>query len=399
MSGPMLARLRLIVGDDVAAGPDGRPRVAPRSVDALAATLGTASEEGWTIRVEGMGSWLAPDAPADLAITTRRLDRILSVAPADLVATVQGGVTLRRLSEKLAEHRTHVALDPPGSPDRSVGSVLATATAGPAAHRFGPVRDSVLGTTIATADGKLVRSGGSVVKNVAGFDLSKVQVGGFGAFGVIAETHIRLRALPASSRTIVARGDLDPLFNAARAIVAASVDTTIVELYATVPGGRWTLVVETAGTEQGAAIEEARAREVGEVPFAPAESRSTVHAFGESMTEGPVTLRVGVLPASLPEIADLVEGSLGAGRMSLSAGRGGLRWSGAPTAAAIVALRRTLAAQEIPLTVERGPWALRQAVGHFGAFREGVRPLSNRVRDVFDPKRLLAVALEGRSDG
>ena len=396
MSGAILARLRQVVGDDVVAGPDGRPRVAPRSVDGLAAALGTAAQEGWRVRVEGSGSWLPPDAPADLAVTTRALDRIVSVAPSDLVATVQGGVTLRRLADKLAGHRTLVALDPPGSPDRSLGSILATATAGPEAHRFGPVRDQVLGTTIATADGKLVRSGGSVVKNVAGYDLSKIQIGGFGAFGIIVEAHVRLRALPAARQTLAARGALDPLFSAARAIVGASIDATIVELFATVPGGPWTLIVETAGTEQGALIEAQRARDIGEVLFDVADSRSTVHAFGESMTEGPVTLRAGVLPASLPETADLIVESLGPGRLSLSAGRGGLRWCGSPTVGGLLALRRTLAAREIPLTVERAPWSIREAVGHFGAFREGVRPLSDRVRDVFDSRRLIAVALEGR---
>lgn len=398
MSGAMLARLRQIVGNDVETGPDSRPLVAPRSVDALAAALGAAGDEGWTVRIEGGGTWQAPDAPADLGITTRRLNGILSVAPADLVATVQCGATIRQLAGKLAGHRMEVGFDPPGSPDRTIGSVLATATAGPAAHRFGPIRDSLLGSTIVAADGKLVRSGGSVVKNVAGYDLSKIQVGGFGAFGIIAEVHLRLRALPAARRTLVAQGMLDPLFHAARAIVAASVDTTIIELYANAPP-RWTLVVETSGTEQGAEIEEARAREIAGVPFEAGDSRSTVHAFGEAMTEAPVTLRAGVLPASLPETADLFTESLGPGRLSLSAGRGGLRWCGSPTAAAAMELRHRLAAREIPLTLERAPWAFRMAMGHFGAFREGVRPLSDRVRDVFDPKRLFAVALEGRANG
>ncbi len=395
----MLARLRQVVGSDVETGPDGRPLVAPRSVDALAALLGTAGGEGWTVRIEGAGSWQTPDAPADLAVSTRRLNRILSVAPADLVASVQGGVTIRQLAERLADHQTVVGCDPPGSPDRTIGSVLATATAGPAAHRFGPIRESVLGSTIVTAEGKLVRSGGSVVKNVAGYDLSKIQVGGFGAFGIIVEVNLRLRALPAARRTVVAQGTLDRLFNAARALVAASVDATILELYATAPTDRWTLVVETSGTEQGAEIEEARARELAGLSFDPGDTRSTVHAFGEAMTEAPVTLRAGVLPASLPETADLFTESLGPGRISLSVGRGGLRWCGAPTAAATMAVRQQLAAREIPLTLERAPWAFRSAMGHFGAFREGVRPLSDRVRDVFDPKRLFVVALEGRANG
>lgn len=399
MSGAILARLRQIVGDDVAAGADGCPLVAPQSIEALAAAMGAANEEGWSVRVEGAATWLPPDAPADVAITTRRLDRILSVAPADLVATVQAGVPLRRLVDRLASHGTLVGIDPPGSPDRTLGSVLATGTSGPSAHRFGPVRDVVLGSTIVSADGNLVRSGGSVVKNVAGYDLSKIQVGGFGAFGIIAEVHVRLRAAPASRRGLVARGDLDRLFNAARAIVAEGVDTNIIELFAAVPGGPWTLVVETSGTEQGAAIEEERARgAAADVAFEPGTARSTVHAFGEAMIEAPVTFRAGALPGSLPEVADLVTASLGAGQISLSAGRGGLRWCGRPSAAQLVALRRELARREIPVTLERAPWPLRRAVGHFGAFREGVRPLSDRVRDVFDPKRILRVALEGATD-
>lgn len=398
MSSAILARLRAVVGDDATAGPTGQPLVAPRSIEALAATLRTAFHEGWTLRVEGASTWLTPDAPADLAVTTRRLDRILAVAPGDLVATVQAGVPVRQLATRLAAHGALVGIDPPGSPDRTLGSVLATGTGGPGAHRFGPVRDVVLGSTIVSADGTLVRAGGTVVKNVAGYDLSKIQVGGFGAFGIIAEVHLRLRARPAARRCLVARGELDPLFNAARAIGAEGIDTTIVELFATQPGGPWTLVVEIEGTEQGAAVEEDRARATAAVPFETGTARATVHAFGEAMTEDPVTLRAGVLPASLPDVADLATASLGAGRISLSAGRGGLRWCGRPTAAQVVAFRRELATREIPVTLERGPWALRRAVGHFGAFREGVRPLSNRVRDVFDPKRQFQVALEEAPD-
>src|SRR5690606_14715546 len=128
------------------------------------------------VRVEGCGTWLQTDAPADLAISTRALDQIASLAPADLVATVQAGTTIETLRRRFADQRMWLALDPPGRPERSIGSVVATATAGPLRNGSGPVRDHVLGCTIVTGDGRIVRAGGRVVKNVAGYDLTKLQV-------------------------------------------------------------------------------------------------------------------------------------------------------------------------------------------------------------------------------
>ena len=129
---------------------------------------------GWRTRRAGRSgsrarrTWLPPDAPADLAVSTRALDQVVSVSPADLVATVQAGAPLEALRRRLADEGMWLALDPPGRPERSLGSVVATATAGPLRQGFGPVRDHVLGCTVATGDGRLVKAGGRVVKNVAG---------------------------------------------------------------------------------------------------------------------------------------------------------------------------------------------------------------------------------------
>ncbi len=399
MSRLILDLLGAEFGVAVTRDPDGLPRVAPRTSDETAAALGLAHRHGWRVRVEGRGTWMPADAPADLVVTTTGLDRIGSIAPADLVATVQAGTPLRTLAAALAGHRTWLALDPPGSPDRSLGSVLATATAGPARHRFGPVRDHVLGTTVATADGRLVRAGGTVVKNVAGFDLTKLQIGGFGGFGIITEANVRLRAMPAARRTAVATGALDPLFHAAQAIVAAEVDAIVIELLSPMVTGSadWRLLVEIAGTEAGATSELARARDAaGDVALMPASGGALGVAAGQAFLEGPVSIRAGALPASLPDIADLVVEELGPGRMSLGPGRGGLRWSGTTSVERIRRLRGLLAHREIPVTLERAPWPIREGAGHFGELREGVAPLSARVRAVFDPTGVLVAPLEGR---
>src|SRR5207237_873647 len=113
----LLDRVRALLGDDaveIAGGADAVPRVAPASPDAVALLLGTAREEGWRVRLEGAGTWLPADAPADLALTTRRLDRVPAVEPQDLSATAEGGIGCDLLRQQLADHGTWLALDPPG---------------------------------------------------------------------------------------------------------------------------------------------------------------------------------------------------------------------------------------------------------------------------------------------
>src|SRR6202162_6265602 len=101
-------RVRALLGRDAVledtGAPDGVPRVAPASPDAVALLLGTAREEGWRIRIEGAGTWLAADAPADLALTTRRLDKVPAIEPQDLSATAEAGIGCDLLRQQLADH-------------------------------------------------------------------------------------------------------------------------------------------------------------------------------------------------------------------------------------------------------------------------------------------------------
>src|ERR1043165_8069113 len=199
----ILEKVTALLGEGAVleSGQDRVPRIAPGSPDAVALLLGTAHQEGWRVRIEGAGTWLQSDAPADLALTTRRLDRIPAVEPSDLTATAEAGIGLDQLRQQLADRGAWLAVDPPGLAGRTLGSVVATATAGPLRHGFGPVKDHLLGVTFVTGDGRMVQSGGRVMKNVAGYDLTRVQAGGFGAFGVIVLVHLRLRAHAGSAHS------------------------------------------------------------------------------------------------------------------------------------------------------------------------------------------------------
>ena len=401
MKETIYTRLRALLGTGgVERDTDGLPRATPESADALSLVCRLAHEEGWKIRVEGQGTWLSGDAPADLAVSTRGLAQVVSVSPADLVATVQAGTPLDGLRRRLAEEGMWLALDPPGRPDRSLGSIVATATAGPLRHGFGPVRDHVLGCTVATGDGRLVHAGGKVVKNVAGYDLTKLQVGGFGGFGIIAEAHLRLRALPRADVTLLAQGARDNLTLGARRLIEAKVAPAALELLspALAAEAEWVLAARFLGTDAAVQSDVRSLGSAGDLVWQPLPADRTAAFWGvvaRGSLGGPITIRLGVLANGVDEMMDLLAHDLDEGLLSAGPGAGMIRWTGDAPMERLRGVRRAAASREVPMTIERAPWALRRAMGHFGAYREGVGQLVGRLRESFDPGQCLSVALEG----
>ena len=139
----------------------------------------------------------------DIVLSTARLNRVLEHEPGDLTAIVESGIRLSELRAALAPHGQMLALDPPGDP--TVGACLAGDLSGPRRHRFGAMRDLVIGVTVVLADGTVASSGGKVVKNVAGYDLGKLFSGSRGRLGLIARVALRLHARPAAEATVVVR--------------------------------------------------------------------------------------------------------------------------------------------------------------------------------------------------
>jgi glycolate oxidase FAD binding subunit len=401
VSDTIFTRLRALLGTTgVQRDPHGVPRATPDTPDALSLVCRLAHEEGWKIRVEGRGTWLAPDAPADLVVSTSGLEQVVSVSPADLVATVQAGTPLEALRRRLADFGMWLALDPPGRPERSIGSIVATATAGPLRHGFGPVRDHVLGCSVATGDGRLVNAGGRVVKNVAGYDVTKLHVGGFGGFGIIAEIHLRLRALPRADVTLLARGTRDALTSVARDIVAGNLLPGALELLspALAAEADWVLAARLVGTETAVQADVRRLASLSDLTWVPIPADRTAAFWtvaARGSLGGPITLRLGVLGDGVDDAIDLLAHDLDEGLVSAGAGSGMIRWTGSAPLERLRAVRRAAASREIPMTLERAPWAIRRALGHFGAYREGVGKIVGRLRGTFDPGQCLSVALEG----
>jgi glycolate oxidase FAD binding subunit len=185
---------------DQVAGVQARYVAAPASTDEASALLRAAAGLGLVVVPRGSGrrlNWANPPASCDLLVDTRNLDQVLEHAAGDQVLRVQAGVMLDDLAKALATAGQRLALDPPAG--GSVGGVLATNAAGPLRYRYGAPRDLLIGITIVRADGTVARSGGKVVKNVAGYDLGKLFAGSYGTLGLITEATFRLHPRPEQS--------------------------------------------------------------------------------------------------------------------------------------------------------------------------------------------------------
>jgi len=182
----------------------------PHSGNQVAAMLKLAKRERKKVLVAGNNSQhffgAAIEAP-DWCLSLRRMNQIIDHEAADLIVTVEAGVSLPQLQKFLAQHNQFLPLDPPGAQDRTLGGIVATNSFGALRTRYGTCRDLVLGMSVALADGTLIRAGGKTVKNVAGYDLSKLFIGSLGTLGVITEITFKLFPVLPRSRTLRAGFD------------------------------------------------------------------------------------------------------------------------------------------------------------------------------------------------
>lgn len=179
--------------------------VEPATEIDLAKILKLANDASLAMIPRGGGTKLAwGNSPrrADVVLSTARLNAIVEHAHSDLTVTVEAGCTIKLLAETLARHNQRLALDALWPSGATVGGILATNDSGALRLRFGSLRDLVIGVTLALPDGTIAKSGGKVVKNVAGYDLPKLVTGALGTLGVITQATFRLHPTPKKARTV-----------------------------------------------------------------------------------------------------------------------------------------------------------------------------------------------------
>lgn len=181
----------------------------PTSATELAEMIGSAGSRGQPLRIIGQGTWLDGGSPVRADATPLHLDAfrdVIEYEPGDLTITVGASLTIAELDALTAAHHQWCPLSPWGGDGGSVGATIATATPGPYARALGLPRDLVLGLECVDGTGKVLRPGGKVVKNVAGFDLTRLMTGAWGSLGAITRVSLRLRARPAADETWIVTG-------------------------------------------------------------------------------------------------------------------------------------------------------------------------------------------------
>jgi glycolate oxidase FAD binding subunit len=172
-----------------------------------------------------------PPPRPGIVLGLRRMARVVEHEPGDLTVTVEAGLTVAGLQEALRARGQWLSLDPPDAERATVGGVIAANASGPRRHLYGTIRDLLIGVTVVTADGAVVRGGGKVVKNVAGYDLPKLFIGSWGTLGVVVDATFKLRPLPDEERLLAVRFDrLKDCGAAARALLAGDLIPNAIEI-------------------------------------------------------------------------------------------------------------------------------------------------------------------------
>ena len=375
----------------------------PASPEAAAAVLGWASSHGRSVVIRGGGTklgWGAPAGAIDALLSTRGLDAVEAHRHGDLTATVQAGALLADVNAALAAHRQWLPLDPPHAERATIGGIVAANDSGPRRQGHGAPRDLIIGMTLARADGVTAKSGGIVVKNVAGYDLARLLTGSFGCLGVILTATFKLAPAAEASRTVrVTLPEAGQIDRVAAALLARGSTPTAVEL--AWPPAAMLVRFESAATVAAEQAERAAtlARDAGGIADVLAEAdeaeawrRHEARVFGGQGT----IVKLVVLPSDLSAtLAWLDEAARAQSLDCAMVGRAGLgvlylRLAGpVPAQASLVrALRERIDPGRGSAVVRQAEGELRSLVDVWGPLGDGF-PLMQQVKHRFDPGRIL----------
>ncbi|MDL4818084.1 FAD-binding oxidoreductase [Actinomadura opuntiae] len=361
---------------------------APASIAEAAEVMRVAAEKGLSVVPRGAETrldWGTPPERCDLLVDTHRLDKLVEHASGDLVAKAEAGLPMETLAERLAEKRQRLSLDVP-LPGSTVGGTIATGAAGPLRTLYGTPRNLVIGLTVVRADGRIARSGGKVVKNVAGYDLGRLFSGSYGTLGLIVEATFRLHPVPAATAWVIRRvNGPDEAHDAVQAVLHSPVAPSALEYIA--PG---TVAALLEGVPDGVA---ARAGQLVELLGGEAEITETAPDGWGGYPDGTTLIDVTAPPPSLSDLIGAVNGTghdvamawngSGHGHIGLPSGLTSEEVSGA-----LNALRDVLARHKGGAVVRYAPQDVRSEIDLWGPVP--ALSLMRQVKDQFDPDHRLS---------
>ncbi|MGA8415810.1 MAG: FAD-binding oxidoreductase [Candidatus Dormiibacterota bacterium] len=332
--------------DDAVGGVVPNLVVTPGDEGEVASVLSAVTACGLTVVARGGGTkinWGSPPERCDVVLSTTRIEGIVDHEPADLVCVVRAGSTLSVVQEQLAAapgFQQRLMLDPPHGAAATIGGVVATAASGPLRTRFGTPRDLVIGASFVLSDGTRGRSGGKVVKNVAGFDVAKLLVGSLGSLAVITEVAFRLHPVPAASRTVLFESrSASDLCEFAMRVGRLQVTPSVVDLH----WPRGVVVARFDSSERGASVQAERVVKEcgGHILAAGEEAALTAALRDEPWTGSGAVGAIAVLPSLVSQFLSSMSATCDAIALRPLLGTGEVRFPTEATEMVRAALRTT----------------------------------------------------------
>jgi len=408
-----IADLAAIVGDksarrgeagDAVNGVVPRMVVAPGNVGEAQQVMALAGRHGLAVAPRGAGTkidWGNPPPALDLVVETRRLDRVVAHEAGDLVVIAEAGVTLDAVQETVGQAGQMLGIDSV-HPGATLGGIVATNSTGPRRLRYGAVRDLLIGITVILPDGTVAKSGGKVVKNVAGYDLGKLFTGSFGTLGLIVETTFRLHAGPRAREVIVVDvNDAHAVGECLQALLNSPLVPSAVELEWARDSGR--LLVLFEGIEAGCARQAESAAELAR-NFGPARIAGEVERdeLLDSLARVPWTgdeagIKIVTLPNDVPAILTAIEGGAQAAgisyRLTGHAATSVLLAAFSGPADAICRFVAEVRGRIEPIgavvTIVQASLEVKRSIDIWG-YAGAALPVMRRIKERFDPGRIMS---------
>jgi glycolate oxidase FAD binding subunit len=355
------------------------PLEAPGNSEEVAAVLSLAQKNQSAVVPAGGSTkqgWGNPVKPS-LILQTHRLNALREHTWQDMTCVVEAGCTWAGMQSALAQHGQFVALDPLWPERATIGGILATNDSGALRLRYGGLRDLIIGMTIVLADGTIARTGGKVVKNVAGYDLHKLMIGAFGTLGIVTSVNFRLHSLPPSTQTFsLSAPAAEPLGKLMLKLLHAQLSTVAIQLRGT--GDGFALDIQLACLPE-VLLTQATALE----PMVQSEGHEVWQTRQELMTRD-LVCKATMLPTEIARFAERVRG-LGGDSVTQATG---IMTAGFPAAAAehLRELRREIEEASGSLMVLKQPQETKLAC--WGTPPDSL-PLMREIKRRFDPEGIL----------
>ncbi len=358
--------------------------VAPGNTEEVAAVLRLANENRCSVVTSGGGTkqgWGYPVAPA-LVLEMHRLNVLREHTWQDMTCSVEAGCTWASLQSGLAQHGQFVALDPLWPERATVGGIVATNDSGALRLKYGGLRDLIIGMTIVLADGTIAKTGGKVVKNVAGYDLHKLMIGAFGTLGVVTSVNFRLHSKPQCIQSFsVSAPDAEPLGKLMLRLLHAQVSTVAIQLRGTAAG--FELDVQLASLAEvlhtQAAALEAMAQSEG---LRSGVAADEVWGARQLQMSHEFVCKGTMLPSEIARFAERVRGL---GGESVIQGTG-IMIAGCPAADGLIQLRAEMEQAGGSMMVLKQP--AESKLDCWGTLPDSL-PLMRQIKSRFDPEGIL----------